>query len=79
MNNPKFKEEIQKHIGSSIDTQELDREHTGLQERLNQVTGPKNKLASQMGNLSVSDKHYDKKYEDMQVRLDKLCDEIEEI
>ena len=28
---------------------------------------------------STSDKHYDKKYEDMQVRLDKLYDEIEEI
>ena len=32
-----------------------------------------------MDNLSVSDKHYDKKYEDMQVRLDKFYDEIEEI
>lgn len=30
-------------------------------------------------NLSVSDEYYDKKYEDMQVRLDKLYDEIEEI
>ena len=79
VNNPKFKTEIQKHIGQSIDTQELDREHTGLQERLRQVTGAKNKLANQMDNLSVSDKHYDKKYEDMQVRLDKLYDEIEEI
>ena len=79
VNNPKFKEEIQKHIGSSIDTQEIDREHTGLQERLKQVTGAKNKLANQMDNLSVSDKHYDKKYEDMQVRLDKLYDEIEKI
>ena len=79
LNNPKFKEEIQKHIGQSIDTQEMDREHTGLQDRLKQVTGAKNKLANQMDNLSVSDKHYDKKYEDMQVRLDKLYDEIEEI
>lgn len=32
-----------------------------------------------MDNLSVSDKHYDKKYEDMQVRLDKLYGEIAEI
>ena len=30
-------------------------------------------------NLSVSDEYYNKKYEDMQVRLDKLYDEIEEI
>lgn len=59
--------------------EELDREHVGLQDRLKQVTGAKNKLANQMDNLSVSDKHYGKKYEDMQVRLDKLYDEIEEI
>lgn len=32
-----------------------------------------------MNNLSVSDEYYDKKYEDIQVRLDKLYDEIEEI
>lgn len=79
VNNSKFKTEIQKHIGNSIDTQELDREHEGLQEGLKQVTDARNKLASQMDNLSVSDKHYDKKYEDMQVRLDKLYDEIEDI
>ena len=79
VNNPKFKEAIQKHIDSSIDTQELDREYTGLQGRLKQVTGVKNKLADQMDNLSVSDRHYDKKYENMRVRLGKLYDEIEEI
>ena len=32
-----------------------------------------------MDNLSVSDEYYDKKYEDMQVRLDKLYDDIEKI
>ena len=50
-----------------------------MQERLKQVIGAKNKLANQMDNLSVSDNHYDNKYEDMQERLDKLYDEIEEI
>lgn len=79
VNNEKFKTEIQKHIGNSIDTNELDREYAGLQERLKQVTGAKNKIANQMDKLSVSDKHYDKKYEDMVVRLDKFYDEIEEI
>lgn len=43
------------------------------------MTGVKNKLADQMDNLSVSDRHYDKEYENMRVRLDKLYDEIEEI
>lgn len=57
MNNLKFKTKIQKHIGNSIDTVDLDREHDGLKEQLKHVTGAKNKLASQMDSLSVSDKH----------------------
>ncbi len=79
VNNPKFKTEIQKYIGQSIDTQKLDREHDDLKEQLKQVKGAKNKLASQMDNLSVSDKHYGKKYNDMQERLDQFYDEIEAI
>ena len=77
--NPKFEKEIRKQIGSSIDTSELDREYDGLKDRLSQTTGAKNRLADQMDHLSVSDKNYDKKYNDMQERLDKLYDEITDI
>ena len=77
--NPKFEQEIRKQIGSSIDTSELDRKYDGLKDRLNQTTGAKNRLADQMDHLSVSDKNYDKKYNDMQERLDKLYDEITDI
>lgn len=77
--NSKFEEEIRKQIGGSIDTSELDREYDGLKDRLNQTTGAKNKLADQMDHLSVSDKNYDKKYNDMQERLDRLYDEITDI
>ncbi len=41
VNNPKFKTEIQKHIGNSIDTQELDREHDGLKEQLSRLPVPR--------------------------------------
>ena len=77
--NPKFEREIRKQIGSSIDTSELDRKYDGLKDRLSQTTGAKNRLADQMDRLSVSDKNYDKKYNDMQERLDKLYDEITDI
>ena len=77
--NPKFEQEIRKQIGSSIDTSELDKEYDGLKDRLSQTTGAKNRLADQMNHLSVSDKNYDKKYNDMQERLDKLYDEITDI
>ena len=77
--NPKVEQEIRKQIGSSIDTSELDRKYDGLKDRLSQTTGAKNRLADQMDHLSVSDKNYDKKYNDMQERLDKLYDEITDI
>ena len=77
--NPKFEQEIRKQIGSSIDTSELDREYDGLKDRLSQTTVAKNRVADQMDHLSVSDKNYDKKYNDMQERLDKLYDEITDI
>ena len=77
--NPKFEEQIRKQIGGSIDTSELDREYDGLKDRLNQTTGAKNKLTDQMDHLSVSDRNYDKKYNDMQERLDRLYDEITDI
>ena len=77
--NPKFEQEIRKQIGSSIDTSELDREYDGLKDRLSQTTGAKNRIADQMDHLSVSDRNYDKKYNDMQERLDKLYDEITDI
>ena len=77
--NPKFEQEIRKQIGSSIDTSELDREYDGLKDRLNQTTGAKNRLADQMDHLSVSDKNYDKKYNDMQERLDKLYDKFTDL
>ena len=77
--NPKFEREIRKQIGSSIDTSELDKEYDGLKDRLSQTTGAKNRLADQMDHLSVSDNNYDKKYNHMQERLDKLYDEITDI
>lgn len=75
VNNPKFENEIRTKIGNSLDTKDLEKEHMNLKEQLKQLQGAKNKLASQMDHLSVSDKHYDKKYLDM----DGLYDEMDAI
>jgi len=77
VNNPKFVNEIRTKIGNSLDTKDLEKEHSNLKEQLKQLQGAKNKLASQMDHLSVSDKHYDKKYQDMQERMDGLYDEMD--
>lgn len=79
VNNPKFEEQIRKKIGESIDIQEMDKEYENMKEQRKQFVGAKNKLAQQMDHLSVSDRHYDKKYQDMQERMDALYDEIDMI
>ena len=48
-----------------------------LQKALRQLTSAKDRLGQQMDALDVTDKHYDKKYEDMQARLDEFYDKID--
>ena len=76
VNNPKFQTALMQKIGSKIDTSELDKEKVVLNKQLQQAIGAKNKIAEQMDRLDITDKHYDRKYEDMQNRLDKQYDEI---
>ena len=70
---------IQVKINSKIDTGELETEHENLKKQLRQVLGAKNRLGQQMDNLDISDKMYDRKYQDMQDRLNGLYDEIERL
>ncbi len=75
--NPKFENAIMEKINSKVDTKELDAELDQLKKRRQQLNGSKNKLGQQMDSLDINDRHYDRKYEDMQERLYKLYDEIE--
>ena len=76
--NPKFEEAIRARINARIDTDELEREAEAYRKQLRQVIGAKNKLAQQMDRLDVADPHYDRKYQDMQDRLNRFYDRIEE-
>lgn len=75
--NPKFEKAIRQKINNRIDTSELEKEFENLEKRLKQLTGAKMKLGQQMDNLDVCDKHYDRKYQDMESRMDKLYDDID--
>jgi site-specific DNA recombinase len=44
-----------------------------------QATGAKDKLNQQLDRLDVTDRHYDRKYQDMQDRLDALYDRIADL
>lgn len=74
--NPKFSEAIRAKIGARIDTGELEAEMETLHRQLNQLNGAKNKLGQQMDKLDVTDKLYQRKYQDMEDRLYKLYEEI---
>lgn len=79
VNNPRFAEAIKAKIGATVDTGELEAERDTLEKKLRQLQGAKTKLGRQIDALDVTDRHYDRKYDDMQSRLDVLYDEIETI
>ena len=62
-----------------MDVSVLEKEREQLRSQLRQLSGAKNKLINMLDKLDVSDKHYDRKYQDMQDRLDNLYDKIGEI
>lgn len=77
--NPMFEQAIRQKIGSRIDTKELEAELEQLCKKLRQLNGAKSKLGQQMDSLDVTDKHYDRKYQDMEERLYKLYDAIDSV
>lgn len=79
VNMPKFEQSIRQKIGAQIDTKELETELSQLTKQLRQLNGAKDKLGQQMDNLDITDRHYDRKYQDMEIRLYKMYDEIETV
>ena len=77
--NPKFEAAIRAKIDARIDTGELEQEAENYRKQLRQVIGAKNKLSQQMVSLDIADSHYERKYQDMQERLDRFYDRIDEM
>lgn len=75
--NPKFEQAIREKIGERINTDELETELEILNKKLRQLNGAKTKLGQQMDSLDVTDRFYDRKYQDMEERLSGLYEEIE--
>lgn len=77
--NPEFEKALCEKINTRVSTDGLEEELTTFKKQLNQLVVSKRKLASQMDSLDVTDRHYDKKYQDMQNRLYDFYDEIEAV
>ena len=76
---PGYSEAIAKKLGEKVDVSALENEKEQYRTQLRQAIGAKNKLTAMLDKLDVEDKHYDRKYQDMQDRLDNLYDKISEI
>ena len=79
VNDEQFREYIMKKVEEKVDVSSLEEECSNYQIQLRQLEGAKAKLAEQMDKLDVTDRHYNRKYQDMQDRLDALYDRIEDV
>ena len=77
VSNPQFEKTLCEKINTRVSTEGLEEELAVFKKQLNQLVMSKRKLASQIDALDVTDRHYDKKYQDMQKRLYDFYDEIE--
>ena len=72
----RFHEYIGERLQEKVDVSNLEEERAQLKGQLQQVVGAKNKLLVMLDALDAGDKHYARKFQDMQERLDNLYDRI---
>lgn len=76
VSNSKFASVMQSKINMKVDTKEIDTEIENYAKQHTKYIGTKRSLEKQIDNLDVCDKHYDRKLNDLQKRLDKMYDSI---
>ncbi len=62
-----FNDFIFKRMNEKVDVGALEKEREQLRRQLAQVSGAKTKLNQMLDRLDVTDRHYDRKYQDMQL------------
>ena len=77
--NPKFEAAIREKINARIDTSEIENEIETLKKQRRQVLASKDRLSQQIDTLDIDDRQFERKYQDMQVRLDALYNELDSI
>ena len=73
-----FRSFVQEKLEEKVDVSALETEREQLQKQLKQVQGSKLKLIQMLDRLDTGDKHYTRKYQDMQDRLDNMYDKVAE-
>lgn len=79
VSNPKFAAMMQEKIGSKVDTAAIDAELADFEKQLRQYYTVKLKLAEEIDSLDPDDRHYSKRKADLDDRLYRMYDKIEDV
>ena len=77
VSNPTFAKKIEEKINIQIDTKEIDEVINKQLAKIRQLIATKASLINQIDSLNFEDKHYDRKYTDLNLRLDAIYDQLE--
>lgn len=77
--NPMFAHTLKQFLNKEIDMSNIEKEKDNLLKKKRQIEGAKNKLAEKMDLLDIDTPNYNSIYNDMEKRLYKLYNDIEEI
>jgi site-specific DNA recombinase len=78
VSNPKFASMMQEKIDRKVDTKEIDQEIANYEKQLRQSYSVKSKLMDEIDTLDPDDRHYIKRKVDLDDRLYRMYDKIEE-
>ena len=78
VSNPKFAAMMQEKINSKVDTTAIEQEIAAAEKQLRQYYSVKSKLMDEIDNLDPDDRHYIIRKSDLDERLYKMYDKIEE-
>ncbi len=78
VSNPKFSDLIRRKINMEVDTSALDQEIANYEKQLRQLYHNKNMILSDIDSLDYGDKHYQRRKTDLENRLYKTYDKIDE-
>lgn len=77
--NPKFAALMQEKIDMKVDTSAIEEEIASYEKQLRQACSTKSRLIEEIDSLDTEDRHYYKRKEDLDERLYKMYDKIDDI
>lgn len=79
VSNPRFATMMQQKINTQVDTTAIDQEIANYEKQLRQGYSTKGKIIEEIDSLDAGDKHYSRRKSDLDDRLYKMYDKIEDV